>query len=197
MPKRSRWERWQGLRSFEPAVREAVVAERAGARRIGDVRRRRAGFLFVDVLEHAVEIIEDAVEGYKDGESSFAYAAWLTSLLAVNFTLGGAGLGIFEQRVRPRRQRPPIAGGASDAITVDEFARAGAARLASRAWALRTGMTVAAAIGLHKFAEGLAIGVSAKAGEVGLATVLIVGFALHNATEGFGIVGPLSDVRPS
>jgi ZIP family zinc transporter len=27
--------------------------------------------------------------------------------------------------------------------------------------------------------------------------VLIVGFALHNATEGFGIVGPLGDVRPS
>ena len=27
--------------------------------------------------------------------------------------------------------------------------------------------------------------------------MLIVGFALHNATEGFGIVGPLGDVRPS
>jgi ZIP family zinc transporter len=30
-----------------------------------------------------------------------------------------------------------------------------------------------------------------------LATVLIVGFALHNATEGFGIVGPLGNVRPT
>ena len=58
-------------------------------------------------------------------------------------------------------------------------------------------MTIAAAIGLHNFAEGLAIGVSASAGEIGLATVLIIGFALHNATEGFGIVGPLGDVRPS
>ena len=38
---------------------------------------------------------------------------------------------------------------------------------------------------------------SARAGEVSLATVLIVGFALHNATEGFGIVGPLGDVVPS
>ena len=27
--------------------------------------------------------------------------------------------------------------------------------------------------------------------------MLIIGFALHNATEGFGIVGPLGDVRPS
>ena len=58
-------------------------------------------------------------------------------------------------------------------------------------------MTIAVAIGLHNFAEGLAIGVSASTGEIGLATVLIVGFALHNATEGFGIVGPLGDVRPS
>jgi zinc transporter, ZIP family len=68
---------------------------------------------------------------------------------------------------------------------------------AARARALRTGMTIAAAIGLHNFAEGLAIGVSASAGNISLATVLIVGFALHNATEGFGIVGPLGDVRPS
>ena len=66
-----------------------------------------------------------------------------------------------------------------------------------RANALRTGMTIAVAIGLHNFAEGLAIGVSARAGAIGLATVLIIGFALHNATEGFGIVGPLGDVRPS
>ena len=58
-------------------------------------------------------------------------------------------------------------------------------------------MTIAAAIGLHNFAEGLAIGVSASTGEISLATVLIVGFALHNATEGFGIIGPLGDVRPS
>jgi ZIP family zinc transporter len=58
-------------------------------------------------------------------------------------------------------------------------------------------MTIAAAIGLHNFAEGLAIGVSASTGELSLATVLIVGFALHNATEGFGIVGPLGSVRPS
>jgi ZIP family zinc transporter len=58
-------------------------------------------------------------------------------------------------------------------------------------------MTIAAAIGLHNFAEGLAIGVSASTGEIALATVLIIGFALHNATEGFGIIGPLGDVRPS
>jgi ZIP family zinc transporter len=58
-------------------------------------------------------------------------------------------------------------------------------------------MVIATAIGLHNFAEGLAIGVSARAGAISLATVLIIGFALHNATEGFGIVGPLGSVTPS
>ncbi|HEY4938428.1 MAG TPA: zinc permease, partial [Actinomycetota bacterium] len=67
----------------------------------------------------------------------------------------------------------------------------------ARQRALQTGMVIAMAIGLHNFAEGLAIGVSAKAGAIGLATMLIIGFGLHNATEGFGIVGPLGGVRPS
>src|SRR6185436_13630107 len=69
--------------------------------------------------------------------------------------------------------------------------------VSARARALQTGMIIAAAIGVHNFAEGLAIGVSAQSGEIGLATVLVIGFALHNATEGFGIVGPLGDVKPS
>jgi ZIP family zinc transporter len=58
---------------------------------------------------------------------------------------------------------------------------------------------IALGIGLHNFAEGLAIGQSAAAGEVSLALVLIVGFGLHNATEGFGIVAPLAGdgARPS
>jgi ZIP family zinc transporter len=51
---------------------------------------------------------------------------------------------------------------------------------------------IAVGIGLHNFGEGLAIGGSAVRGEIGLATLLVVGFALHNATEGFGIVAPLA-----
>jgi zinc transporter, ZIP family len=58
--------------------------------------------------------------------------------------------------------------------------------------ALRTGMAIAAGIGLHNFSEGLAIGQAATSGELTLAVLLIVGFALHNTTEGFGIVGPLA-----
>ena len=37
----------------------------------------------------------------------------------------------------------------------------------------------------------MAIGQSAGSGEIAFATLLIIGFGLHNATEGFGIVGPL------
>jgi ZIP family zinc transporter len=82
-------------------------------------------------------------------------------------------------------------------IAVSETDALALAADAARRHALSTGLAVAAAIGVHNFAEGLAIGVSAKAGEISLATVLIVGFALHNATEGFGIIGPLGGVRPS
>ena len=93
---------------------------------------------------------------------------------------------------------PPIAGGAGTAAAVASEADALAQELeVARRRALRTSLTIAAAIGVHNFAEGLAIGVSARAGAISLATVLIVGFGLHNATEGFGIVGPLGDVKPS
>jgi ZIP family zinc transporter len=149
-------------------------------------------FLLVDVLAHGFEIAEDAVTAYKDGDAGLLHAAWLTLLLLAGFALGSAGLGITERRLRTR-SAPPVAGGATRTLAPDDQAVLAAAR----AQALRTGLIIAAAIGLHNFAEGLAIGVSAQSGEIGLATVLIIGFALHNATEGFGIVGPLGDVTPT
>ncbi|HET7509969.1 MAG TPA: ZIP family metal transporter [Solirubrobacterales bacterium] len=152
-------------------------------------------FIFVDVMEHAVAIVETAVEGFKDESSSLGHAILLTAMLGIGFALGLGGLGALERRLRDARdQLPPISGGAVDVLDPELVLRQ---EEAARARALRTGMTIAAAIGLHNFAEGLAIGVSANAGDIGLATVLIIGFALHNATEGFGIVGPLGEVRPS
>jgi ZIP family zinc transporter len=154
-------------------------------------------FLLVDVLAHGFEISEHAVEAYKDGEGSFGEAAGLALLLVGGFAFGSAGLGVLEKRLRRNQPLPPIAGGATDTLAVDELNALEAQAASARARALQTGLIIAGAIGLHNFAEGLAIGVSAQAGEIGLATVLIVGFALHNATEGFGIVGPLGDVRPT
>lgn len=54
---------------------------------------------------------------------------------------------------------------------------------------------IALGIGLHNFAEGLAIGQSFAGGAAKLGVVLVVGFALHNATEGFGIAAPLAGER--
>jgi ZIP family zinc transporter len=151
-------------------------------------------FIFVDVMAHAFGIVEGAVKGFKDESESLGRAVGLAALLGAGFGLGLAGLAMTERRIRSLRPLPPISGGAVDVLDAEDLVREQAA---VRARALRTGMTIAVAIGLHNFAEGLAIGVSASAGDISLATVLIVGFALHNATEGFGIVGPLGNVRPS
>lgn len=154
-------------------------------------------FLFVDVMEHAFQIVEDAVNGFKDGDGSLAHVIGLALLLGGSFAAGSAGLAALESRMHSRRVNlPPIAGGSPE-LTIDDAMAMELEAAVARAQALRTGMTIAAAIGLHNFAEGLAIGVSASTGEISLATVLIIGFALHNATEGFGIVGPLGGVRPS
>jgi zinc transporter, ZIP family len=163
-------------------------------------------FIFVDVLAHGLDIVHSALQGYKRGNVSLGYVAWLVMLLGGGFAAGSAGLAFVQRRMRPiGARRPPIAGGAGVAVAAG--AGVGVAGVepesiildleAARRSALRTGLTIAAAIGVHNFAEGLAIGVSARAGAISLATVLIIGFALHNATEGFGIVGPLGDIRPS
>jgi ZIP family zinc transporter len=153
-------------------------------------------FIFVDVLSNGISIVDNALSAVKHHHGSLGYLIWLVVLLAGGFAIGSAGLATLERRMRPAStRRPPIAGGAETATMESDPL---ALELdAARRRALRVGLTIAAAIGVHNFAEGLAIGVSARAGAISLATVLIIGFALHNATEGFGIVGPLGDVRPS
>jgi zinc transporter, ZIP family len=152
-------------------------------------------FLFAEVFVHGLEIVEKRFDALHEGNGSLSIGVLLALLFGGGFTAGTAGLALVERRMREAKP-PPIAGGATDAMTIEQ-AEMLSDELSARAHALRTGMAIAAAIGLHNFAEGLAIGVSASTGEIGLATVLIIGFAVHNATEGFGIVGPLGNVRPS
>jgi ZIP family zinc transporter len=156
-------------------------------------------FIFMDVTKHGEEILETAVAHYKAHTTGFGHVLGLFALLATGFTAGTAGISEVERRLRARRaMAAPIAGGEAEAVlTSQEATRSPQDDSGTRQRALQTGMVIAVAIGLHNFAEGLAIGVSAKAGAIGLATVLIIGFGLHNATEGFGIVGPLGGVRPS
>ncbi|TML00346.1 MAG: zinc permease [Actinobacteria bacterium] len=156
-------------------------------------------FIFMDVTSHGEEILQTALVRFKDHTASFGHLLAMFSLLAAGFATGGAGIAAVERMLRARRMPPPpLAGGeAAAALESEQVARSPHAAENARRRALQTGMVIATAIGLHNFAEGLAIGVSARAGEVSLATVLIVGFSLHNATEGFGIVGPLGGARPS
>jgi ZIP family zinc transporter len=163
-------------------------------------------FIFMDVTAHAHAIVADALSSFEHHHGSFWHLFGLCSLLAAGFTVGVAGISAVERILRGRPPALQIAGGANGATLASTATteptpaatltkREDAAEAQRRA--LHTGMVIAVAIGLHNFAEGLAIGVSAQAGAIGLATVLIIGFGLHNATEGFGIVGPLGKVRPS
>ncbi|MBP1996377.1 ZIP family metal transporter [Paenibacillus eucommiae] len=56
---------------------------------------------------------------------------------------------------------------------------------------------LATGIGLHNFGEGLAIGTAFAVGEAALGTFLIIGFTLHNITEGIGIAAPLTKATPT
>ena len=143
-------------------------------------------FLFWDVLTHAWEPIDTAL-----GHDQIGEAAGNGAVLAI--TLGASLLGLvyFDQAAARRQtgtQRAPGPGAAS----LDELAPA-----TLRGSAGRLALMIAIGIGLHNFAEGLAIGNSAAAGELSLAVLLVIGFGLHNATEGFGIVAPLTGNRPS
>ncbi len=55
---------------------------------------------------------------------------------------------------------------------------------------------IALGIGLHNFGEGLAIGAAYAVGALALGAFLVVGFIVHNVTEGFGIVAPILRSKP-
>jgi ZIP family zinc transporter len=152
-------------------------------------------FLFWDVVSEGWGLVEKAVDHAKDGGPA-GPAIVRVALFVGAFALGVFGIAFAERAVLRRRPVKPAAGGSAATAEAAGFDSRAILDEAKRA-ALALGMLIAAAIGVHNFSEGLAIGVSARAGEVTLAGTLIVGFALHNATEGFGIVGPLQNVKPS
>ncbi|MDQ4049047.1 MAG: ZIP family metal transporter, partial [Actinomycetota bacterium] len=76
---------------------------------------------------------------------------------------------------------------------VDVWLRARrAARAGASAGPWRLAFLVALGIGLRNLGEGLAIGSSYAIGSLALGAALIVGFALHNTTEGLAIVAPVA-----
>lgn len=71
----------------------------------------------------------------------------------------------------------------------EQKAAAGSERASSGLW---VAYLVAISIGLHNLAEGLAIGSAFALGRVALGTFLVIGFMIHNVTEGPAIVGPVA-----
>jgi ZIP family zinc transporter len=145
-------------------------------------------FLLFEILAHATEPVEHALEEAVEGEAAWGQFAALGLVYAVGFGAGLLSL-LYLARLWKRPSPPERSSIGPGAMSVAE---AELSQPAAQSAALRTGMGIAAGIGLHNFSEGLAIGQAAQAGEMALAALLIIGFALHNTTEGFGIVGPLA-----
>lgn len=148
-------------------------------------------FLLFEILTHATEPVEHALEEAAEGEAGWGQFAALGLVYAVGFGVGLLAL-LYLGRLWQRRSQPKVISLGPGAMSVAE---AELPESGVQAAALRTGMGIAAGIGLHNFSEGLAIGQAARGGELALAGLLIVGFALHNMTEGFGIVGPLAAAK--
>jgi ZIP family zinc transporter len=146
-------------------------------------------FLVWDVLAHAWEPIDGALSAIHDGTGGIGPALGYGVLFALGLSVGLLSLVGYERWLH----RVGRAAGRSGPGTMSAAENlVGWRSIAAWSPARRLALLIAVGIGLHNFAEGLAIGQSAARDEVALATVLVVGFALHNATEGFGIVAPLA-----
>jgi zinc transporter, ZIP family len=166
-------------------------------------------FLLWDVLSHAFAPIEAGLTAVAiDHTGSWATFAGLTLVAVGGLTIGLMSLTYYDrwmsQRAGPSTTLVSSRGPGAAAVTEMQGAETDSALTArARGWlgtpGRRLAFLIAVGIGLHNFAEGLAIGQSAAKGEISLALLLIVGFGLHNATEGFGIVAPLTvdEQRPS
>ena len=145
-------------------------------------------FLLWDVLSAAWEPIDSDLSALHEG-GAFAPVLGYGLLFAGGLAVGLLGLVAYEMWMQRRSKHRPRPSGPGRC----RRARSRSATV-ERSFVLRRrlALLIAVGIGLHNFAEGLAIGQSAAQGEIALATVLVIGFALHNATEGFGIVAPMA-----
>ena len=131
-------------------------------------------FLIVDVFSHAWNVTTASAVAASHGGGSIGPAVTYLVLMFGGITVGLLGLVVYERS---------YLGKGADAATPTKLST----------------MT-ALGIGAHNLSEGLAIGQAYLGGLVGLNTglafVLVVGFAVHNATEGFGIMAPLAGLNP-
>jgi ZIP family zinc transporter len=147
-------------------------------------------FLFWDVVSAAVDRIETSLHEAVAGTGTWGDFALLASIGAIGLAVSLLGLVGYERSLATRGAGS-VGPGVASVVELDSRPVAATGR--------QLAILIAVGIGLHNFAEGLAIGQSAAAGELAFAGTLVIGFGLHNATEGFGIVAPLAGgpVRPS
>ncbi|MBV8637570.1 MAG: multicopper oxidase domain-containing protein [Candidatus Eremiobacteraeota bacterium] len=123
-------------------------------------------FLVVEIAQNATIPLTQAMAVWHAGQGAFP--GWLVLAYVGGFLLGLVGLGSASMQFMKRHVHD--AGEHPYALSA----------------------VIALGIGAHNFGEGLAIGASAATGATALAIGLIIGFALHNATEGFGIAAPMA-----
>jgi FtsP/CotA-like multicopper oxidase with cupredoxin domain len=121
-------------------------------------------YLVVEIAQNAIAPIAQGVNSWHGGAGGFPYR--LIGVFVIGLLIGLVGLGSVATMITKQ-----------------------AAQKSDNPLVLAA--IIAIGIGAHNFGEGLAIGASAASGATAIAVGLIVGFALHNATEGFGVAAPL------
>ena len=147
-------------------------------------------FLVWDVLSAGWKPVDAALGKVHDHTGGLAPVFGYGSLFAGGLAVGLLSLVAYERWMGRRAKGRPRFG--PGAMTIGELDRPSVLRRVATTDAQRLALLIAVGIGLHNFAEGLAIGQAAARSEIALAVLLVVGFGLHNATEGFGIVAPLA-----
>ncbi len=135
----------------------------------GKLALASAGVLIFLIIEVGYHAIETLEMTAKSGDINTALLQG--GILTIGLLLGLVGLGAIEENRHKAK---------GEGATPLEIAN-----------------MIAIGIGLHNFAEGLAIGQSYSSGNTSFGLILVLGFALHNATEGFGIAAPLTGLNVS
>ncbi|TLX79675.1 MAG: hypothetical protein E6L05_00825 [Thaumarchaeota archaeon] len=150
-------------------------------------------FLIIDVFSHAYETASNAATDAFSGKGSTVDAVVDLTAMFGGIAIGLIGLVYYETKVMTKKFPQVLS--LENIKNGDEHLH----KVFHDASAYKLAMMIAIGIGSHNFSEGLAIGQSYIAGQIGLAIILIIGFGAHNTTEGFGIAGPLTGLitKPS
>lgn len=143
-------------------------------------------FLIIDVFSHSYESVSGAATNAFSGKTPAGVAIMDLVTMFGGIAIGLVGLVLYETKIMAKNF-PQILS-LENIKQGDEHLR----QLFHETNAYKLAMMIAVGIGAHNFSEGLAIGQSYVAGEIGLAILLIIGFGAHNTTEGFGIGGSLT-----